>query len=50
VAFAPGGVEAMAAMALSMDYDPAFVATHHVFRLLFLMALLPLLLGRSKKT
>jgi len=44
VAYAPGGVEAMAAMALSLDYDSAFVATHHLFRILLLIALLPFLL------
>ena len=44
VAFAPGGVEAMAAMALTMGYDPVYVATHHVFRLLGLLVALPLIL------
>jgi len=44
VAYAPGGVEAMAAMALSLDYDSAFVATHHLFRILLLIILLPFLL------
>lgn len=44
VAYAPGGVEAMAAMALSLDYDSAFVATHHLFRIILLLFILPLLL------
>ena len=44
VAFAPGGVEAMAAMALSLNYDPAYVAVHHLFRIIFLIMILPLLL------
>ncbi|KAA5605264.1 AbrB family transcriptional regulator [Roseospira marina] len=44
VAYAPGGVESMAAMALALGYDPAYVATHHVARLIVLTALLPLLL------
>ena len=44
VAFAPGGVESMAAMALTMGYDPVYVATHHVFRLLGLLVALPLIL------
>ena len=39
VAFAPGGVEAMAAMAFSLNYDPAFVAVHHLFRILFIILL-----------
>lgn len=44
VAFAPGGVEAMAAMALSLGYDPAFVAVHHLYRIILLIFLLPLIL------
>ncbi len=44
VAFAPGGVEGMAAMGLALGYDPAFVATHHIFRIAFVIALLPLAL------
>ncbi len=46
IAFAPGGIEAMAVMALSLGFDPAFVATHHVARLLILFALLPVLMRR----
>ncbi|MCE7027747.1 AbrB family transcriptional regulator [Jiella avicenniae] len=42
VSFAPGGVEGMSAMALSLGYDPAYVATHHIFRLLLLIAILPM--------
>ncbi len=34
VAYAPGGVEAMAAMALALNVDPAFVGAHHILRLL----------------
>ncbi len=41
VAFAPGGVEAMAAIALALGYDPAYVATHHLFRLLLLFLIVP---------
>lgn len=44
VSFAPGGVEAMSSMALALGYDPVFVATHHVFRIVLLIAVLPLLL------
>ena len=47
IAFAPGGVESMAAMAVIMNADPTFVAAHHVWRLLFLTLLAPLMLGRS---
>jgi hypothetical protein len=44
VAYAPGGVEAMAAMALALGYDSTFVATHHLFRIVLLIFILPLLL------
>lgn len=44
IAFAPGGVEAMAAMAVIMDVDTTFVAAQHVFRLFFLTFLAPALL------
>ncbi|MEM1360721.1 MAG: AbrB family transcriptional regulator [Pseudomonadota bacterium] len=45
-AYAPGAVEAMAAIALQSGLDPPFVAAHHVFRLLILTILVPLLLHR----
>ncbi|MEL6197267.1 MAG: AbrB family transcriptional regulator, partial [Pseudomonadota bacterium] len=48
VTYAPGGVEAMAAMALALDYDPAFVAVHHVLRIMALIVVLPILLGRHR--
>lgn len=44
VSFAPGGVEAMSAMALSLGYDPAYVATHHIFRLILILVFLPVIL------
>jgi len=44
VAYAPGGVEAMAAMALALGYDSTFVATHHLFRIFLLIFALPILL------
>lgn len=49
VAFAPGGVEAMAAMALALNYDPAFVAVHHLYRILLLILILPLFLKIIKR-
>jgi len=48
IAFAPGGVEAMAAMAVMMNADPTFVAAHHVWRLAILTFLAPMVLGRKK--
>jgi len=49
VAFAPGGVEAMAAMAIALGYDPAYVATHHLFRIILLFFLLPIGIKVLKK-
>ena len=43
IAFAPGGVEAMAAIAVQAGLDRTFVAAHHVFRLALLTFLVPLL-------
>jgi membrane AbrB-like protein len=50
VSYAPGGVEAMAAMALALGYDSAFVATHHLFRIILLIFLLPVLLRVFRRT
>lgn len=49
IAFAPGGVETMSAMAVLMHADPAYVAAHHVLRLFALTALIPLFLGRRTR-
>ena len=49
VSFAPGGVEGMSAMALSLGYDPTYVATHHIFRLLLLIAILPAFLRPPRR-
>ena len=48
IAFAPGGVETMAAMSVLLDADPAFVAAHHVLRLFVLTALVPIVLRLRK--
>lgn len=47
VAFAPGGVEGMAAIGFSLGYDPVYIATHHIVRLLVLFAVLPILTRRA---
>ncbi len=50
IAFAPGAVEAMAAIGLALGYDPAYVAVHHFARIAMLLALAPLalrLVGRA---
>lgn len=48
LAYAPGGVEAMAAMALVLKLEPAFVGTHHILRILGLNLVGPLWLRRSR--
>ncbi|MCI5041456.1 MAG: AbrB family transcriptional regulator [Donghicola eburneus] len=47
VAYSPGGVEAMAAIGLALDYDGAYVAVHHLCRIGFLMALIPWMARRQ---
>ncbi|GGB45736.1 hypothetical protein GCM10011316_17260 [Roseibium aquae] len=49
LAFAPGGVEVMAALAVETGLEPAFVAACHVFRLALLSILLPLFLVDLKR-
>ncbi|MCL6653428.1 ammonia monooxygenase [Agrobacterium rubi] len=49
IAFAPGGLETMAAMAVMMHADTAYVGSHHVLRLLFLSVLMPLVMGKDAR-
>lgn len=49
IAFAPGGLETMAAMAVILGIDPTFVASHHVARLLMLTAIVPVFLLRGRR-
>ncbi|PYE84845.1 AbrB family transcriptional regulator [Pseudoroseicyclus aestuarii] len=44
IAYAPGGVEAMAAIGLSLGFDPAFVAVHHFARIFALLLIVPMAL------
>lgn len=48
IAYAPGGLETMAALSVMLDADPAFVAFHHAFRILLLTFLVPAFLPRSE--
>lgn len=48
IAFAPGGLETMAAMAVMMHADTAYVGSHHVLRLLFLSVLMPLVMRKPR--
>lgn len=52
IAFAPGGLETMAAMSVILGIDPTFVASHHVARLLILTVIVPffVLRGRTNKS
>ena len=50
LAFAPGGVEVMAALAIETGLEPALVAAHHVFRLTVLGVLLPILALRYRNS
>ncbi|MCP4316628.1 MAG: AbrB family transcriptional regulator [Hyphomicrobiales bacterium] len=49
IAFAPGGVESMAAVAVILGADPTFVVAHHVWRLVILTFLAPAVLARSNR-
>lgn len=49
IAFSPGGLETMAAMAVMLHADPTYVGAHHVLRLMFLSVLMPLAIGRDAK-
>jgi membrane AbrB-like protein len=49
LAFAPGGVEVMAALAIETGLEPALVAAHHVFRLIVLTVLVPVMIGRARR-
>lgn len=44
IAYAPGGVEAMAAIGLSLGLDPAYVAVHHLVRIFALILIVPVAL------
>lgn len=50
LAFAPGGVEVMAALAVETGLEPALVAAHHVFRLVLLGVFIPVLVMRNRAT
>lgn len=48
IAFAPGGLETMAAMSVILGIDPTFVASHHVARLLMLTVIVPFFILRRR--
>lgn len=46
IAFAPGGLEAMAILAVVLGFDPLYVGAHHLVRFLAVGLLLPILVTR----
>ena len=44
LAFAPGGLEALAVLSLALDLDPLYVAAHHLMRFFAIGLALPLLM------
>ncbi|MCJ8520799.1 membrane AbrB-like protein [Pseudorhizobium tarimense] len=49
IAFAPGGLETMAAMAVMLNAQPTYVGAHHVLRLLILSGLMPYALRKDMR-
>jgi hypothetical protein len=41
LAFAPGGLAEMAMMSMALGIDPAYVTTHHLYRLILLIIFAP---------
>ena len=50
LAFAPGGLAEMTLISLSLNIDPAFVSTHHLLRVLFMVLAAPLLFKSLQST
>ncbi|WP_020559376.1 AbrB family transcriptional regulator [Thiofilum flexile] len=50
IAYAPGGVEAMAALAMALHYDPAYIAVHHLSRIIGLAMLVPWIMTLLKRS
>lgn len=49
LAFAPGGLAEMALISLAMGIDPAFVSTHHLLRVSFMVVMAPIVFGYLKQ-
>lgn len=49
LAFAPGGLAEMALISLAMGIDPAFVSTHHLLRVSFMVVMAPIVFKYLKK-
>jgi membrane AbrB-like protein len=48
LAYAPGGFAEMSLVALALSLDAAFVASHHLIRIMFVITLAPLLFRRTR--
>ncbi|MEM7196904.1 MAG: AbrB family transcriptional regulator, partial [Pseudomonadota bacterium] len=44
IAFVPGGLESMAAIAITMQADITYVGSHHLFRIIAISFILPILI------
>ena len=49
LAFAPGGLAEMTLISLAMNTDTAFVSTHHLIRMMFLVFITPLVFSLIRK-
>ena len=49
LAFVPGGITEMCLIAVVLDVDPAFVAVHHLLRLLLILLLAPMVGAMAKR-
>jgi hypothetical protein len=49
LAFVPGGITEMCLIAAVLDIDPAFVAVHHLLRLLLILLLAPAVGAMAKR-
>lgn len=49
LAFAPGGVAEMCLIAIALDADPGFVATHHIARIMFILLATPVFAAWLKR-
>ena len=50
LSFSPGGIYEVAVIAIAFDFDPNFVAFHHIIRLLMILFTVPIILKLIKKT
>ena len=49
LSYAPGGVAEMSLIAFAIDADPAFVAIHHIVRIVLVLMFVPIVVAWSRK-